>query len=63
MSEEVRAAVKRLVEVYGSYEALAREIGVSWVTVQRWINGQTRPSPLATRRIQELIGKEDTYDS
>ena len=63
MSEEVRATVKRLAEIYGSYEALAREIGVSWVTVQRWISGRTQPSPLATRRIQELIGEEDTSDS
>ena len=34
MSEEIRATVKRLATLYGSYEALAREIGVSWVTVQ-----------------------------
>ena len=63
MSEDVSATVKRLAEVYGSYEALAREIGVSWVTVQRWINGRTKPSPLATRRIQELIAKQGKSDS
>ena len=43
MPEEINATVKDLVSLYGSYEALARELGVSWVTVQRWIKGQTRP--------------------
>ena len=63
MSEDIRATVERLAEIYGSYESLAREIGVSWVTVERWINGRTRPSPLATRRIQELIAEEGMSDS
>ena len=63
MPDEISATVKRLVKLYGSYEALAREIGVSWVTVQRWVVGRTRPSPLAARRIQELIDQEDTDDS
>ena len=59
-SGQLSSASQRSME---AIEALAREIGVSWVTVQRWISGRTQPSPLATRRIQELIGEEDTSDS
>lgn len=41
---------------FGSQEAAAREIGVSWVTVSRWLNGHTKPKThsLETRRLQEL---------
>lgn len=63
MPEEITATIENLVERYGSYEALARELGVSWVTVQRWVKGRTRPSPLATRRIRELVSLGDTEDS
>ena len=63
MSEELRRQVKGLVRHYGSYEALAREIGVSWVTIQRWVSGRTNPSPLAQRRIRELISRGAAEDS
>ena len=63
MPEEIKATVKDLVSLYGSYEALARELGVSWVTVQRWIKGRTRPSPLAVRRIQDLVDQNSAGDS
>lgn len=63
MSDEIGATVKCLVKLYGSYEALAREIGVSWITVQRWVAGRTRPSPLATRRIKELMSEKDIVES
>lgn len=36
-------------------EQLARNIGVSLNTVQRWESGKTRPSPLAMDRLQELL--------
>ena len=63
MSEELRDRVKALVRRYASYEALAREIGVSWVTIQRWVSGKTNPSPLAVRRIQELFSVLEDQDS
>lgn len=36
-------------------EAFARNIGVSLNTVQRWESDRTTPSPLALRRIQEVL--------
>ena len=36
-------------------EQLARNIGVSLNTVQRWESGKTRPSPLAMEKLQELF--------
>ena len=36
-------------------EQLARSIGVSLNTVQRWESGKTRPSPLAMEKLQSLL--------
>ncbi|MBI2841718.1 MAG: DUF3883 domain-containing protein [Acidobacteria bacterium] len=36
---------------------LAQRLGVSFATVNRWENGQTRPSPLAWRKILALSGE------
>jgi len=36
-------------------EQLARKIGVSLNTVQRWETGKTHPSPLAMEKLQELL--------
>jgi transcriptional regulator with XRE-family HTH domain len=36
-------------------EQLARNIGVSLNTVQRWESGKTRPSPLAIEKLQRLL--------
>ena len=36
-------------------EQLARSLGVSLNTVQRWESGKTRPSPLAMEKLQELL--------
>ena len=36
-------------------EQLARNLGVSWNTVQRWEKGKTRPSPLAMEKLEELL--------
>jgi len=36
-------------------EQLARNIGVSLNTVQRWESGKTRPSPLAMEKLKELL--------
>ena len=39
-----------------SQEQLARNLGVSLNTVQRWELGKTHPSPLAIERIRALLG-------
>ena len=36
-------------------EELAKRLGVSFATVNRWENGKTRPSPLARRYMEELF--------
>lgn len=37
-------------------EQLARNLGVSLNTVQRWELGKSRPSPLAMEKLQQLLG-------
>ena len=36
-------------------EQLARNIGVSLNTVQRWESGKTHPSPLAAEKLQKVF--------
>jgi len=36
-------------------EQMARNIGVSLNTVQRWESGKTLPSPLAMEKLQKLL--------
>jgi len=40
-----------------SQEDLAREIGVSFATVNRWENGQTKPSKLAKAQLEAFCEK------
>lgn len=40
-----------------SQEQLARELGVSFTTVNRWEKGKTKPSPLATKALQSLLSE------
>ena len=42
-----------------SQEDLARELGVSFATVNRWENGRGTPSPLAMRHIEELMERTE----
>jgi putative transcriptional regulator len=37
-----------------SQEQLANRLGVSYVTVNRWEKGKTKPSPLALEKIKNL---------
>lgn len=37
-------------------EYLARQLGVSLNTVQRWELGKTKPSPLAAEKLQNILG-------
>lgn len=38
-------------------EGLARKIGVSWSTVNRWERGRGEPSPLAREKLEILKAK------
>src|SRR5262249_21424730 len=39
-----------------SQEAMARQLGVSLKTVNRWVNGRTEPRMRELRRIQDAFG-------
>lgn len=38
-----------------SQEQLARRVGVSWSTINRWENGKGVPSPLAREKLLALL--------
>jgi DNA-binding transcriptional regulator YiaG len=40
-----------------SQEDLARELGVSYATVNRWENGQSKPSRLARAQLEAFCGR------
>lgn len=42
-----------------SQEELAKKLGVSFTSVNRWENGQTKPSKLAKRQIDILCKKSE----
>jgi len=43
-----------------SQEDLARELGVSYATVNRWENGQSKPSKLARAQLNAFCEKMQT---
>jgi len=55
---EYTALVKSVREQLGlSQEDLARELGVSFATVNRWENGQVKPSKLARAQLDTFCGR------
>lgn len=42
---------------YLSQESFAKEIGVSFSTVNRWENGKTKPSYVAMKKINSFCNK------
>ncbi len=47
--------IKKIREKLGlSQEDLARQLGVSYTTVNRWENGRFKPSPLALDKIKSM---------
>ena len=55
VSNNIAAKLKKLRQTRGwSQEGLARELGVSFVTVNRWENGKTKPSRLAKDKIKQI---------
>jgi len=43
-----------------SRQEFAREIGVSFVVIDRWENDRVKPSSLAMRRMEALLTKAET---
>ena len=53
-----RQELKKLRTSLGmTQEQFAREVGVSYSTVSRWETGRGTPSPLARRRIEDLLAR------
>lgn len=42
-----------------SIEVMARDIGVSMLTLRNWLDGTYKPSLMALARIQEYLDKQD----
>ena len=54
--ENIAEQLKALRQQRGwSQEDLARELGVSFSSVNRWENGKAKPSKLAQARIKQLL--------
>ena len=55
MAKEFSAVVKSVrTRLKMSQEGLARELGVSFATVNRWENSRTKPSRLAQRQFENF---------
>ena len=37
-------------------EKMASQLGVTFPTINRWENGRAKPSPLALKQIEDLLG-------
>ena len=53
---ELADKIRQCRELKGwSQEQLARELGISLNTVQRWESGKNQPSPLALEKLQSIL--------
>ena len=53
--KNIAEELKKLRQQQGwSQEELARNLGVSFATVNRWENGKTKPSRLAQEKIKQV---------
>ena len=58
--ENIAEELKKFRQQKGwSQDDLAREIGVSFATVNRWENGKTKPSRLAIEKIQVVVKRKN----
>ena len=56
--ENIAEELKKLRQLKGwSQEDLARELGVSFATVNRWENGKTKPSKMAQNLLKKISGE------
>ncbi len=57
-NKDIPKMVKKLrKEMKLTQEQFAAKVGVTFSTVNRWENGRGNPSPLALRRIKELLNR------
>ena len=53
---DISRLIRNLREKTGlTQEKFATKLGVTLLTINRWENGRTRPSPLAMQRVEELL--------
>lgn len=53
---DIPRLIRNLREKTGlTQEKFATKLGVTLLTINRWENGRTKPSPLAMQRIEELL--------
>jgi len=45
-----------------SLEAAAREMGISFQTIWKWMNGKHKPSKLALVQLRKFIKKYENHD-
>ncbi len=58
--ENIAEELKKLRQQQGwSQKDLARNLGVSFATVNRWENGKTKPSRLAVEKIQVVVKRKN----
>ena len=58
--ENIAEELKKLRQQQGwSQEDLARNLGVSFATVNRWENDKTKPSRLAVEKIQVVVKRKN----
>jgi len=43
-------------------QALAKQLGVSFVTVNRWFNNKTRPSKIQQFQIEKFLKEHNVYE-
>lgn len=60
LPEQIKEIRKRLSL---SQEEFAKKLGVSFASVNRWENGQTKPSKLARKQIVSLMKHIDDYST
>jgi len=59
-SNNTAVELKKIRQSHGwSQEDLARELGVSFATVNRWENGKTKPSRLAQDKIRQVANRNN----
>lgn len=46
--------LKQFVAAHGTQERAAQEIGVSFVTINKWLNGHTVPKGLYAEKLRSL---------
>ncbi|MFA6132841.1 MAG: helix-turn-helix transcriptional regulator [Phycisphaerae bacterium] len=57
--KDIPRMIRELRKAMGlTQEQFAAKVGVTFSTVNRWESGKSLPSPLALRRIEELLGED-----